>query len=174
MARWLALGERVRASMTPQGGVAAGSAALTAARSRAMEAVARTILPRTDAPGAEDAGVSEFVAALVDGWLDPEESERLLAGLDSVDRIARERFRAVFADCAPEERRSVVGDLDEELGAWRDDPRLDAEAHPFHDVKRFALVAYFTSEAGLTALGHRTAFRAFEGCVPLDEAGGAG
>lgn len=27
--------------------------------------------------------------------------------------------------------------------------------------------AYFTSEAGLEALGHRTWFRTFEGCAPL-------
>ena len=85
----LAWGERVRASMPSNGGPDSGSlpaaTLLTPPRARAMEALSAIIIPETDTPGAAEAGVSEFVAALVDGWLDDDHRDRFLAGLDTVD-----------------------------------------------------------------------------------------
>ena len=163
--------ERVRASAGVAAGTeAAGSrvaASLTPPRARVMAALAEVIVPETDTPGASQAGVTEFVAALVDGWLDDDDRDRFLAGLDTVDPAARDRFGRAFAECAPDERAELVGDLDADLARLRDDPATDGTRHFFHDVKRFTLAAYFTSEAGLAAIGHRTTFPAFEGCAPL-------
>ena len=64
-------------------------------------------------------------------------------------------------------RNELVGELDAEVERLRADADGDEALHFFHDVKRFTLTAYFTSEAGLDALGHRTSYRAFEGCAPL-------
>ena len=167
----LAWGERVRASMPSNGGPDSGSlpaaTLLTPPRARAMEALSDVIIPETDTPGAAEAGVSEFVAALVDGWLDDEDRDRFLAGLDTVDPAARDRFGTDFADCTEEQRNELVGDFDAELTRRREDPDARASRYFFHDVKRFTLTAYFTSEAGLDAIGHRTTYRTYEGCVPL-------
>lgn len=175
-AELLAWGQRVRASMQPNGGpdsVAAKASTatqLTPRRTRAMEALADIIIPETDTPGAAQAGVTEFVAALVDGWLDDDDRDRFLAGLDTVDPIARERFDADFADGTTDQRTELVGEFDAELTRLREDPGARASRYFFHDVKRFTLTAYFTSEVGLDALGHRTSYRTFEGCVPLTPA----
>ncbi len=139
----------------------------TPERARVMEALAEIIIPETDTPGASEAGVIEFVAALVDGWLDDDDRDRFLAGLDTVDPACRERFGSPFAECAPGEQAAFVRDLDQELTRLREDPAADETQHFFHDVKRFTLTAYFTSEPGLDALGYRTTFRTFEGCAPL-------
>ena len=176
-AELLEWGERVRASARPLDGSDPGSSAattLTAARARVMEALADVIIPETDTPGASQAGVTGFVAALVDGWLDDEDRDRFLAGLDTVDPMARERFGADFAECTAEQKAQLVGDLDAEVAALREARAATSFEHFFHDVKRFTLTAYFTSEAGLDALGYRTTFRTFEGCVPLSPAGGDG
>ena len=173
-AELLAWADRVRAS----GGAAGADAAapqvaaslLTPPRARVMAALAEAIIPATDTPGASEAGVTDFVAALVDGWLDDDDRDRFLAGLDTVDPAARDRFGSDFADCAPDERAALVGDLDADLTRLRDDPDTDETQHFFHDVKRFTLTAYFTSEVGLEAIGYRTTFRAFEGCAPLTAA----
>ncbi len=143
---------------------------LTPPRTRVMAALAEVVIPETDTPGASEAGVTEFVAALVDGWLDDEDRDLFLEGLDTVDPAARERFGADFADCAPEQRSEYVGELDAEVARLREDPDGTASSHFFHHVKRFTITAYFTSEAGLAALGHRISFRAFEGCAPLTPA----
>ena len=143
---------------------------LTPPRTRVMAALAEVIIPATDTPGASEAGVTDFVAALVDGWLDDDHRDRFLAGLDTVDPAARERFGADFADCTAEQQSEYVGDLDAELTRLREDPGASVSRYFFHDVKRFTITAYFTSEVGLAALGHRTSFRTFEGCVPLTPA----
>ena len=167
----LVWGERVRASMRSNGGPDSGSlpatTLLTPPHARAMEALADIIIPETDTPGAAQAGVTEFVAALVDGWLDDDDRDRFLAGLDTVDPVARERFGADFADCTDDQRTELVGEFDAELTRQREDPGSRASRYFFHDVKRFTITAYFTSEVGLDALGHRTTFRTFEGCAPL-------
>ncbi|MXV95803.1 MAG: gluconate 2-dehydrogenase subunit 3 family protein [Gemmatimonadetes bacterium] len=170
--RLVAWRERVHASSSPRGAseAAARQAAslLTPARARAMEALAEVIVPATDTPGASEAGVSEFVAALVDGWLDDDDRDRFLAGLDTVDPACRERFGSPFAECEPGEQAAFVRGLDQEVTRLREDPAADESQHFFHDIKRFTLTAYFTSEPGLAALGYRTTFRTFEGCAPLD------
>ena len=169
--RLVAWRERVHASGAALGGSGAAApqatSLLTPPRARAMEALAEVVVPATDTPGASEAGVSEFVAALVDGWLDDDDRDRFLAGLDTVDPACRERFGSPFAECEPGEQTAFVRGLDQEVTRLREDPAADESQHFFHDVKRFALTAYFTSEAGLAALGYRTTFRTFEGCPPL-------
>ena len=174
-AELVAWADRVRASAgTPAGADAAApqvaASLLTPPRARVMAAMAEAIIPATDTPGASEAGVTEFVAALVDGWLDDDDRDRFLAGLDTVDPAARDRFGGDFADCTRAERAALVGDLDAELTRLRDDPDTDETQHFFHDVKRFTLTGYFTSEVGLEAIGYRTTFPAFEGCAPLTDA----
>ena len=132
-----------------------------------MAALAEVIIPATDTPGASQAGVTEFVAALVVGWLDDDDRDRFLEGLDTVDPSARERFGADFVDCDPQQQAQLLGELDAEVARLREDPDANASRHFFHHVKRFTITAYFTSEVGLAALGHRTSFRTFEGCAPL-------
>lgn len=166
--RLLAWRERVQASAGPAGaGATQAVSLLTPARARVMEALAEVIIPATDTPGASQAGVTEFVAALVDGWLDDDDRDRFLAGLDTVDPACRERFGSPFAECAPGEQAAFVRGLDNELTALREDPAADETAHFFHNVKRFTITGYFTSDVGLDALGYRTTFRTFEGCAPL-------
>ncbi len=172
LAELVAWAERVRASagtatMAGASGAQAAASHLTPPRARVMAALAEVIIPATDTPGASEAGVTDFVATLVDGWLDDDDRDRFLAGLDTVDPAARDRFGRDLADCAPAERAELVGELDAELTRRRDDPAHDATRHFFFDVKRFTVAGYFTSEAGLAAIGHRITFRAFEGCAPL-------
>ena len=174
-AELVAWAERVRASGRAPTGTDAPAAQvaaslLTPSRARVMAALAEAIIPATDTPGASEAGVTEFVAALVDGWLDDDDRDRFLTGLDTVDPAARDRFGSDFADCAPDEQGALVGNLDADLTRLREDPEADETRHFFHDVKRFTLTAYFTSEVGLEAIGYRTTFPAFEGCAPLTAA----
>ena len=174
-AELVAWAERVRASVGTPGGPEEGTAQvaatlLTQPRTRVMAAMAEVIIPATDTPGASEAGVTEFVAALVDGWLDDDDRDRFLAGLDTVDPAARDRFGRDFADCTPDEQAALVGNLDADVTRLRDDPATNETLHFFHDVKRFTLTGYFTSAVGLEAIGYRTTFPAFEGCAPLTAA----
>ena len=169
VAEALALGQRIRSAAGPAGG--APPATLTPAQARTVTALAETIIPRTDTPGASEAGVTAFVDALLTGWLDASDRDRFLAALDEVDPIARSAHGAAFADCTPDQQAALAGRLDEDLGRRRRDPAIDETQTFFYDMKRFTLAGYFTSEPGLRSLGYRVIPGAFEGCVILDQYG---
>ena len=148
--------------------------ALTPEQARTVTAVAEIILPRTDTPGATDAGVVDFIDVLAAGWLDDDEGARLFDGLAEVERRARDREGRPFDECSLEGRIAVVGSLDAEADTER---RTAADGAPrpwFAELKRFVLAGYFTSEPVMRALGVRSVHRSFEGCVLLDEFAGAG
>ena len=169
VAEALALGQRIRAVAGPVGG--APPATLTTAQARTVTALAEVIIPRTDTPGASEAGVTAFVDALLTGWLDASDRDRFLAGLDEVDPLARAAHGADFADCTPAQQTALVARLDEDLDRRRRDPAFDETQTFFYDMKRFTLAGYFTSQPGLRSLGYRIIPGAFEGCVILDQYG---
>ncbi|WP_420449172.1 gluconate 2-dehydrogenase subunit 3 family protein [Candidatus Palauibacter sp.] len=169
VAQALALGQRIRAVTGPVGG--APPATLTPAQARTVTALAETIIPRTDTPGASEAGVTAFVDALLTGWLDASDRDRFLVGLDAVDPTARAAHGADFADCTPAQQAELVARMDEELDRLRQDPAQDERRTFFYDMKRFTLAGYFTSQVGLRTLGYRIIPGAFEGCVILDQYG---
>ena len=166
----LALGERIRAVTGPVVG-GAPPATLTPAQARTVTALAETIIPRTDTPGASEAGVTAFVDALLTGWLDASDRDGFLAGLDAVDPVARAAHGADFADCTPAQQAELVARMDADLDRLRRDPDEDERETFFYDMKRFTLAGYFTSQAGLRTLGYRIIPGAFEGCVILDQYG---
>ncbi|WP_420633133.1 gluconate 2-dehydrogenase subunit 3 family protein [Candidatus Palauibacter sp.] len=172
VAQALALGQRIRAEVGPVGG--APVATLTPAQARTVTALAEVILPRTDTPGASEAGVTAFVDALLTGWLDASDRDRFLAGIDEVDPLARAAHGADLADCTAAQQAELVAVLDEELDRRRQDPDEEETRTFFYDMKRFTLAGYFTSRVGLRTLGYRIIPGAFEGCVLLDQYGTGG
>ena len=123
--------------------------------------MADVILPATDTPGASDVGVPAFIDLMVDEWLNEEESAAFLNGLDSLDRTARDRFGSTFSAAAPEDRVTLVEELDQSLTT-----PVDPDAGPdfYRWMKRLTLTGYFTSEEGAALTGYRIVPGAFEGC----------
>jgi len=147
---------------------------LTQAQARIISTLAETIIPATDTAGATEAGVTEFVDLLVTGWLEDDERDWFLAGIETVDTLAQRAYGRDLADCEPGEQMAVVGALDDEVDRLRQDPAADETRHFFYDMKRFALAGYFSSQVGLATLGYRIVPGAFEGCVLLDQYGVGG
>ncbi|MCG8466686.1 MAG: gluconate 2-dehydrogenase subunit 3 family protein [Gemmatimonadetes bacterium] len=163
----LALGAEVRRGRRPGDPLEM----LSEAQARALSAITDVILPETDTPSASVVGVTEFIDTLLTGWLPDAERDWFLAGLDTIDPLARRAYGVDFADCQPGDQVAIVSALDAELDRLRRDPTADETRHFFYDVKRFTLAGYFTSEPGMTALGYRIVPGAFEGCVLLDQYG---
>jgi hypothetical protein len=124
-----------------------------------MRAVAQHVIPRTDTPGAGDAGVGDFVilalAHGLDGTRDPaapagmpyafpeyrrpDGSLRYLAWLEqALDRAAN----GDWPGKPPRRRSEALATLDAAAFA------PDAGDHPWKKVKGLILTGYYTSEAG--------------------------
>jgi len=168
-----ALGRRVRRGLVP--GEPRALETLSPAQARTVMTVGDVILPRTDTPGATDAGVVDFIDVLLSEWLDAADRDRLLRGLDEIDRRADDAAGTPFDECTEEMRIAIAAGLDAEVDALRGDGAGSASDHFFHDLKRFVIVGYFTSEPVWRALGNRVVPGSWEACRLLDAYGaGAG
>src|SRR6266478_6938785 len=66
--------------------------ALTPQQNETVAIIAELIIPKTDTPGAREAGVPAFIDVMVADWADDDQRQMFMAGLANVD----ERSRAAF------------------------------------------------------------------------------
>lgn len=103
-----ALGRRLHQQL------AAGAAgrALSASQLAQVRALADTLLPRTDTPGALDVGAPEFLDLLLAEWYSDEDRQQLLAGLDALDERCRTTQGKPLAELDGEGRARFLTSLE--------------------------------------------------------------
>ncbi|HVS16622.1 MAG TPA: gluconate 2-dehydrogenase subunit 3 family protein [Thermoanaerobaculia bacterium] len=122
---------------------------LDASRLRAAGALAERILPRTDTPGALDAGVERFVDEMLAGYLGADERALYLDGLDRLEARAQARQGRSFVACSAEEQESLVAELDElAFGGRASDGEQAEDARFFRLHKELTVAGFYTSEVG--------------------------
>jgi hypothetical protein len=117
-----------------------------------LKALADAIIPRTDTPGASDAGVP----AQIDRRLasNPQLAQTFHTGLAALDTDAKSRFGAAFSTLTAQQKIDLLT------------PRVEDPF--FHTVKDMTVDAYYTSREGLAEeLGwHGNTFLPeFKGCT---------
>lgn len=140
-----------------------GRPRLDDARSRLLAAVADTILPRTDTPGAVEAGVPQLVDSMLGTWASPQRRIEIVEALDRIDALARDAHRKPFADLDPDQRETVLTPHDVAALAPVAEPPsaasqsiADRAAPRFADpgygkLKELIVVGYYCSELALTS-----------------------
>ena len=114
----------------------------------AMRRLCDIILPADgDAPGAETAGVSEFVDFMMAH--DPDTLRDYHHGLQAVDRLSQNLYGSPFAQLMPEQATAVLTRL-----AYKQHARPgDESARAFFRLARkYAVMGFYTSEIGFQAL----------------------
>lgn len=79
-------------------------------RYRLLRALAETILPTDDGPGAAEVNAADYVQHALDRR-SAQDHAKIEAGLDLVDSMARQRHGKPFEDCAGEERSEILQQL---------------------------------------------------------------
>ena len=137
---------------------------LTPAQGELLATLCEHILPRTDTPGARDAGVHEFIdleLSLADG----DDQLKATGGLDWIDRRAADLHGSSFLDLDAARQVDMLREISDEH--MEHPPELAAGAAFFSDLKRRTLFAFYTSKVGRTeALGlpDRVRVERFRGC----------
>jgi hypothetical protein len=148
---------------------------LNAHQNATVTAIAELILPRTNTPGATDAGVNEFIDLIVGSWYSDRERGDFVAGLIDID--ARSQARGTdFVDLDEADQIALLTELEAESFALRE-AQEDAFAaargawneHIFQRLKYLTLYGYYTSEEGAEELHFRIIPGEFKGCVPYEE-----
>jgi gluconate 2-dehydrogenase gamma chain len=141
---------------------------LNANQAAIVSEVAEIIIPKTDTPGAKDAGVPSFIDILVKDCYKKEDQDNFLKGLEDFDKGANG-----FMDLDHDKQVEYVTKVHKEaLEAMRDEANRD-KARPFiMTMKELTVVGFFTSEPGATqVLQYEAVPGAYKGCIPLSEVG---
>ena len=115
-------------------------AALTPQQAALVNALADTIIPRTDTPGATDVNVLAWVDVVVSEYYSDDERATFLAGLDAIDASATSAAGAAFADLAADARGAHVAAIESAT-----DRRVEP-ARTYWRLKGLVIHGYFTSE----------------------------
>lgn len=152
----VAVWARVATGLRPSDGLSDAQLAL-------VGAIADTIIPRTDTPGATDVGVPAFVNVVVAENYADAERIAFLAGLDAIEAQAK-NSGAAFADLAPAARASVIEAL-ESANDRRAEPN-----RTYWRLKGLIVHGYFTSEPVMkNVLKVEVMPGKFEGAAPMPQ-----
>ncbi len=134
---------------------------LNVAQLALVRAIADTLIPRTETPGATDVGVPEFVDVIVAEQLSDADRTAFLAGLDSIDARARSESNAAFAELSAEAKGTLLESL--ESGSRDEEPKKT-----YWRLKGLVVHGYFTSERVMKDVLKTTVMPGrFEGAAPV-------
>jgi len=140
-------------------------------QARIVMEVAEIIIPKTDTPGAKDAGVPGFIDLMLKDCYKKEDQDRFTAGLATFDAEAKTAYGDSFIYCKPEQQ---VEHVKKAHAAALAEAKENREAkRPFILMaKELTLLGFFTSEPGATqVLQYEAVPGSYKGCIPLSEAG---
>lgn len=146
----------------------------SASQRAAITAMTECIIPRTETPGAIDAGVPQFVELMVADWLNDEERAIFMAGLADIESRVPREHGAAFDKLAIEEQTEILEALEK---AASDSPWYEfgnvmrefiSDAPFICQLKELTVWGFFTSEVGGTqVLRYDPMPMRFDGETPL-------
>ena len=131
-------------------------------------ALAEILIPETETPGAKSALVNRFLDRLLAAET-REAQRRFLDSLAFLDGEAFARYKEAFVHLTAEQRADVVSFMayPHTLVTWQDTRGSFYRGHEhFQHLKELISRAYYSSEAGIRALGYDgPPHGVFEGCT---------
>lgn len=122
--------------------------------------LAEMIIPKTDTPGAIEAGVPKFIEMMVSDWYNDGEREIFFAGLAALDTFCDKEFKKPFLKCKPEQQVLALKDAEAQtrgkggfggglpLVSDLQGKTTDAKSPFFTKIKELTVLGYYTSEVG--------------------------
>jgi len=147
--------ELAQAAAGRDAGAAVPVEAFPAAQHATLAAVCELIIPKTDTPGAIEAGVPAFVADMYAHWMLPAERKNLLAGLADLDAASARAHGKSFAGATPAQQAALFGAARAAASGYQSrgfGARMaDPGAPFFFKMRDLVTLGYFTSEVGVNA-----------------------
>lgn len=131
------------------------NAALNKSEMAVLSAAAQVIIPTTDTPGAQEAGVPVLVEALVARWMSADEAALFRSGLAALEASAQQRFQQGYASCTPEQGAVLLQELRASSPYHGhtfslNERILDPKAPFYLRLRDLVVLGYFMSEPGAT------------------------
>jgi len=156
--------------------------------------ITETIIPKTNTPGAKEAGVADFVKVMLTDCYKEKDRQVFFEGLNEIENDSQKAYNKSFVALNPTERTAVFKEVEKKAFAER--TRRDEQAKKeqerikqgldketsehksvpvqlqsplfYFTIKELTLLGYFTSEIGATqALEYVPVPGRYEGCIDL-------
>jgi len=132
-----------------------------------FDAIAETILPATDTPGAKAAQVGSFLALMVNDCYTLEQQEIFTKGIAALSDACEKINGKPFLDCDDSQRFALLSSLDKEQKDYTAHKTDGMGSHYFRMIKELTLLGYFTSKIGCTeALRYIAVPGRYDGDIP--------
>lgn len=146
----------------------------TASQRKVIAAIAEVIVPRTDTPGAIDAGVPNFIELMAADWFNDEERGIFEAGLKDIENRIPQEYGSVFDQLSGDDQLKILEKLEDAASgsSWYEFANVQrqfiSDAPFICQMKELTVWGFFTSEIGGTqVLRHNPMPMEFDGEYPL-------
>jgi len=141
----------------------------TEAEIACFDEVAETILPKTDTPGAKDAGVGAFMAKYSAACYSPAHIALMKAGVSEIESKMRKSNGRSFRQAQGADKAALLTEIDRQAKEHvrvAGDKATDSPQY-FTLMKQLTLFGFFTSELGATQVcRYRPIPGRYRGCLP--------
>lgn len=135
---------------------------LTAPQFATLSAIADTVIPATDTPGAAGVGVPRLIDGMLRNWASVATRTRLTGAIAEIDKLALDADGKTFAALAPARRKDLLLTYDRE--ALKPGPKRTEKLNAFEamiagppvmnpgwvTLKDLTISLYYTSEVAMT------------------------
>ena len=139
-----------------------------------LAALAETIIPATDSPGAKAAGVQDFIVAMVRHCTERKEQNTFITGLKDIQDHCKGKYGHAYAECTSGEQEAALAHFEEKgkpFGgvAGKVQGRLMGRSF-FTMLKALTVEGYCTSQPGATqGLAYLYIPGSYKGCMVMTE-----
>jgi hypothetical protein len=137
-----------------------------------ISALAGSIIPATDTPGAKEAGVGDFIIVMIRDCTDRKSTNKFIDGLKDLAHYCRNHFDKPFEGCSAADQQAVLNYFEKKGTPYRGIIGKAQEVYLgrsfFTTLKKYTVEGYCTSQAGATrGLSYLYVPGSFHGCIPL-------
>ena len=151
---------------------------LISAQQAIVVRAAELILPRTETPGAIEAGVPAFIDHIVSDWYSERERKIFVDGLGALQAFTMQRHGRAFVEASVAQQTEALEAMEAQSATYAPPPGASVfgspdEASPFFfKLKLLTVLGYYTSEiGGTTELAFDPAPSRYDGDVEFAKLG---
>ena len=139
-----------------------------------LSALAETIIPKTDTPGAKEAGVGQYLIDMVTDCTDKKTQNKFIDGLKDLEQYTQDKYNKFYETCTVEEQHQVMKHFQEKGKPYNG---IIGKAQNkflgksfFTTLKEYTVTGYCTSQIGATqGLAYLAVPGPYIGCTSLQK-----
>jgi hypothetical protein len=139
-----------------------------------LAALADTILPATDTPGAKEAGAGDFISVMVKDCTERKSQNKFIDGLKELEAYCSSNYNKNYVHCSLAEQQAVMRHFQQKgrpmKGIMGKVQNRYLGKSFFTTLKEYTVLGYCTSELGASkGLAYVAVPGRFNGCIPLEK-----